>query len=167
MKVANVLLFLSAASLVELMYAYPDMSGTVIDVQRRIQQRRARILARAKSPSSQSRLSQAVVQTNAPKTPTSNFKESTLLKTPGSTEADGDQTTKAGEQGNDGSGVLLGDIKDGGSTPIGKRIARILMEQESAQSLDNKYTPPASLGQPACKRDTCCQWYVNSGFFRH
>ncbi|KAF9740058.1 ligninase h2 precursor [Paraphaeosphaeria minitans] len=56
------------------------------------------------------------------------------------------------------------------STPIGKTIARILLEQESAQSLENKYTPPASLGQPACKKDTCCQWYwaanvMNAAFF--
>ncbi|KAH6616336.1 heme peroxidase, partial [Boeremia exigua] len=53
--------------------------------------------------------------------------------------------------------LLIGDIKDGGSTPVGKSIARILLEQESGQS-DETYTIPGALASAKCKADTCCVW---------
>ncbi|KAF2791490.1 class II peroxidase, partial [Melanomma pulvis-pyrius CBS 109.77] len=53
---------------------------------------------------------------------------------------------------------LIGDIKDGRSTPVGKTIARILLEQESGQSLEAGYKPPGPPGSDKCKADTCCIW---------
>lgn len=64
----------------------------------------------------------------------------------------------------DGStpGELIGDIKDGGTTPVGKTIARILLEQEEPQSNENGYKAPGRLGSRKCKADTCCVWsYVS------
>lgn len=54
--------------------------------------------------------------------------------------------------------VLIGDIKDGGSTAVGKTIARIITEQESGQSSVGGYQVPGSLGTAKCKADTCCVW---------
>ncbi|KAF2712690.1 class II peroxidase [Pleomassaria siparia CBS 279.74] len=55
-------------------------------------------------------------------------------------------------------GVLIGDIKDGGTTPIGKTVARILLETESGQSLEAGYQIPGPPNSTECKEDTCCIW---------
>lgn len=53
---------------------------------------------------------------------------------------------------------LIGDIKDGGTTPIGQVIARIITAQESGQSSVGGYRIPGQLGSAKCKADTCCVW---------
>ncbi|KAF2645142.1 heme peroxidase, partial [Massarina eburnea CBS 473.64] len=58
--------------------------------------------------------------------------------------------------------VLIGDIKDGGKTAVGKSIANILLKTEPGQSSVNGYYPPASAGTAKCKADTCCVWYYVS-----
>ena len=60
----------------------------------------------------------------------------------------------------DGSvpGVLIGDIKDGGKTQVGKSIARILLEQEPGQASISGYKPPGLPGSAKCKADVCCVW---------
>jgi hypothetical protein len=54
--------------------------------------------------------------------------------------------------------VLIGDIKNGGKTPIGKTIARIITELETGQSSVGGYQIPGQLGTSKCKADTCCVW---------
>ncbi|KAF1999669.1 class II peroxidase [Amniculicola lignicola CBS 123094] len=66
---------------------------------------------------------------------------------------------KAREPDNEPPPVLIGDIKDGGTTPIGKTIARILLEQESGESMEGGYKVPGLLGTQKCKKDTCCTWW--------
>lgn len=62
----------------------------------------------------------------------------------------------------DTEGELIGDIKDGGTTPVGKTVARILLEQETGQSSESGYTLPGRLESAKCKADTCCVWaYVS------
>jgi len=58
---------------------------------------------------------------------------------------------------------LIGDIKDGGSTPVGKSIANILMRTESAESNAASYTPPGALRSAKCQKDTCCAWSYVAG----
>jgi hypothetical protein len=53
---------------------------------------------------------------------------------------------------------LIGDIKDGGTTPIGQVIARIITAQEPGQSSVGGYRIPGQLGSAKCKADTCCVW---------
>ncbi|OCL03786.1 class II peroxidase [Glonium stellatum] len=58
--------------------------------------------------------------------------------------------------------VLIGDLKNGITTPVGQSIANILLRTESAQSSVAGYTPPR-LGSADCKADTCCIWsYIAS-----
>lgn len=61
----------------------------------------------------------------------------------------------------DATPVLIGDIKDGGTTPVGKTVARILLKQEAGQSLEAGYKAPL-YGTAACKKDTCCVWQAIS-----
>lgn len=79
-----------------------------------------------------------------------------LRQDPGETDENEEET----DPNDDGSapGELIGDIKDGGTTPIGKTIARILLEQESGQSLEAGYKAPGPPGSVKCKKDTCCIW---------
>jgi len=66
------------------------------------------------------------------------------------------------EENDDGSepGTLLGDLKNGITTPTGQTIANILLGTETGQSQDPA-TPPANGGVGGCKTstDTCCIWY--------
>jgi hypothetical protein len=140
------------------------MTGTVREIEEKARERRKQRLPRANAKSAASPKATPANSNNA-KTPTSNQNSNTNANNgnkanPPKVEQP-DTAPEIPNPNDDGSqpGVLIGDIKDGGKTPIGKTIARILLDQESAESTDNKYTPPASLGQSACKKDTCCQWY--------
>ncbi|KAF2199859.1 heme peroxidase [Delitschia confertaspora ATCC 74209] len=57
--------------------------------------------------------------------------------------------------------VLIGDLKEGITTPVGQIIANILLKTESAQSQVTGYLPPL-LGTDKCKKDTCCVWWYIS-----
>lgn len=164
MKLCNILLALSAASVFELIYAYPGMAGTVREIEEKAKERRRQRLPRANAKSTASPKATPANSNNV-KAPTSNQNSNTNANNrnkanPPKVEQP-DTAPEIPDPNDDGSqlGVLIGDIKDGGKTPIGKTIARILLEQGSAESIENKYTPPAFPGQSACKKDTCCQWY--------
>lgn len=64
-----------------------------------------------------------------------------------------------GKDDGDDDPVLIGDVQDGGKTPVGKTVARILLKKESGESYKYKYDPPGPAGSPKCKADTCCVWY--------
>jgi len=58
----------------------------------------------------------------------------------------------------DGPGELIGDLKKGATTSVGRSIANILTGKESAQSKPQLYIP-APYGTFLCKLDTCCVWW--------
>jgi len=60
------------------------------------------------------------------------------------------------------SRVLIGDIKDGGTTAVGKSVANIILDNESGQSSEAGYNPPGLLGSSKCVADTCCVWWYIS-----
>ncbi|KAH0400898.1 heme peroxidase, partial [Aureobasidium melanogenum] len=55
--------------------------------------------------------------------------------------------------------VGLGDVKNGGTTLVGKSVYNILMGTEAGDSAVAGYTPPGVAGTKACKADTCCVWW--------
>lgn len=60
---------------------------------------------------------------------------------------------------NDLPRVGLGDVKNGGTTAVGKSVYNILMRTEPGDSDVAGYKPPGKVGSKACKADTCCVWY--------
>lgn len=66
-------------------------------------------------------------------------------------------------QGTDGDipGVLLGDLNNGITTPIGQSIANILLGVESGQSSTIGTPPIGGTTVATCRRssDPCCIWY--------
>ncbi|KAI5195792.1 heme peroxidase [Aureobasidium subglaciale] len=55
--------------------------------------------------------------------------------------------------------VGLGDVKNGGTTPVGTSVYNILMGTEPGDSAVAGYKPPGIVGTKACKADTCCVWW--------
>lgn len=55
--------------------------------------------------------------------------------------------------------VGLGDVKNGGTTPVGTSVYNILMGTEAGDSSVAGYKPPGLIGTKACKADTCCVWW--------
>ncbi|CAD0108953.1 unnamed protein product [Aureobasidium uvarum] len=55
--------------------------------------------------------------------------------------------------------VGLGDVKNGGTTPVGTSVYNILMGSEAGDSAVAGYKPPGIVGTKACKADTCCVWW--------
>lgn len=154
MKPSTILLALSAASVMELVFAYPGMDATIKSIEERARERRA-VPAKVKKGSIGGLLGGILgTVTNIVTGNTNNN---------ANTNANANAADPAVDPAlaDDGSipGVLIGDIKDGGSTDVGKLIAGILLEQQPGQSTDSGYIPPAFLGKPACKKDTCCNWY--------
>jgi hypothetical protein len=58
--------------------------------------------------------------------------------------------------------VGLGDVKNGGTTPVGTSVYNILMGTEAGDSAVAGYKPPGLIGTKACKADTCCVWWYIS-----
>ncbi|EON65345.1 hypothetical protein W97_04583 [Coniosporium apollinis CBS 100218] len=56
-----------------------------------------------------------------------------------------------------GAGELIGDLKNGITTPVGQTIANILTGKETGQSAAT-YRIPGLPGTKACKADPCCIW---------
>ncbi|KAF2111711.1 heme peroxidase [Lophiotrema nucula] len=139
MKLSGLVLSLSLMSLLESTAAYPGMKNTIQEIQRRdVELRERRFLAREQ----EKRQAEAPDDPEAPEAP----------------------EAPEGGDNDDGSTapVLIGDLMDGGTTPVGKTIARILMKTEQGQSLEAGYKPPL-LGTQACKKDTCCVWqYISA-----
>ncbi|KAF1932583.1 class II peroxidase [Didymella exigua CBS 183.55] len=124
---------LGALTVFECTYAYPGMGATVDEVKQRIQGRQ--------QLSGHQRLA-----SNA-------RRQTTKVPDPNDT-----QDPNAVEDVADAAPKLIGDIKDGGTTAVGKAIARIITEQETGQSSVGGYQIPGSLGTFKCKADTCCVW---------
>ncbi|OBW69766.1 MAG: Uncharacterized protein AUREO_001550 [Aureobasidium pullulans] len=55
--------------------------------------------------------------------------------------------------------IGLGDVKNGGTTPVGTSVYNILMGTEAGDSDAAGYKPPGIVGTKACKADTCCVWW--------
>ena len=57
--------------------------------------------------------------------------------------------------------IGIGDIKNGGTTAVGKSVYNIIMGTEAGESNvgAGTYKPPGILGSSACKADTCCVWW--------
>lgn len=57
---------------------------------------------------------------------------------------------------------MIGDLKQGATTPVGQSIKNILLRTESAEGTNSRYIPSGLLGSTRCKADTCCVWaYVS------
>jgi hypothetical protein len=66
------------------------------------------------------------------------------------------------EDPNEDNRRMIGDLKQGATTPVGQSIQNILLRTESAEGTKSRYIPPGLLGSKKCKADTCCVWaYVS------
>ena len=66
------------------------------------------------------------------------------------------------EDPNENNSRMIGDLKQGATTPVGQSIQNILLRTESAEDTNSRYIPPGLLGSNKCKADTCCVWaYVS------
>ena len=133
---------LGALTILECTYASPGMGATVQEIKQTTQTRQ-RSSGFRRLPSTARR------QTAKPADPNE-------IADPKESE----DTTEVEDPENEAEDIpiLIGDIKDGGTTPIGKTIARIITELESGQSNVAGYQIPGQLGTPNCKADTCCIW---------
>lgn len=57
-----------------------------------------------------------------------------------------------------GNQELIGDLKDGTTSPIGELIAGILQGRIDPHTDEAGYTPPGLFGSRACSADVCCVW---------
>jgi hypothetical protein len=62
------------------------------------------------------------------------------------------------EDPNENNNRMIGDLKQGVTTPVGQSIQNILLRTESAEGSNSRYLPPGLLGTKKCKADTCCVW---------
>ena len=69
---------------------------------------------------------------------------------------DPDPEDGGGEDDGSPEGELLGDLKNGITTPIGQSVANILQGKESGMSQKIGTAPTTDA---ACKKDRCCIWY--------
>src|SRR5690242_8126922 len=133
---------LGALTFLECTYAYPGMGSTVREIEERVQERKVR-------PGFQ-------------RVPTHSRRQATEVVDPNEVEDEAEEVEDEADEADDVP-VLIGDIKDGGRTPIGQAIARILLEQETGQSSEAGYKAPGTLGSAKCKADTCCVWsYISA-----
>ena len=66
------------------------------------------------------------------------------------------------EDPNENNSRMIGDLKQGATTPVGQSIQNILLRTESAEGTKSRYIPSGLLGSNKCKADTCCVWaYVS------
>jgi hypothetical protein len=139
---------LGALTILECTYAYPGMGATVQEIKQTIQTRQ-RSSGFRRLPSTARR------QTAKPADP-NEIADPNEAEDPNETE----DPTEVEDPENEAEDIpiLIGDIKDGGTSPIGKTIARIITELESGQSNVAGYQIPGQLGTPKCKADTCCVW---------
>lgn len=50
---------------------------------------------------------------------------------------------------------MIGDLRQGATTPVGESIRNILLRTESAEGSNSRYTPPGGVNSAKCKADTC------------
>lgn len=80
------------------------------------------------------------------------------------TAADGEQADNMEadipglEDQNEDNTRMIGDLKNGATTPVGQSIMNILLRTESAEGSNSRYKPAGLLGSAKCKADTCCVW---------
>ena len=146
MKISGVLLGLSVLSIVEEALAYPGMANTIEQIKQRSLQKRSTLsYRRANYAYPRQEPADPDDGDDDPNDDDPNDND------PGDNDPDDDD---------DGSvpPVLIGDVKDGGTTIIGQTIARILLKKESGESLEAGYKAPGPPGSTKCKADTCCIW---------
>ncbi len=134
---------LGALTFFECTYAYPGMGSTVRQIEQRVQERQRRPGFRRVPAHSRRQTTETEVE------------DPNEVEEP-EDEAEDENEVEEPEDEEDVP-VLIGDIKDGGTTPVGKAIARIILEQETGQS-NEAYTIPGGLNTKMCKDDTCCVW---------
>ncbi|KAJ8105192.1 hypothetical protein OPT61_g10327 [Boeremia exigua] len=135
---------LGAMTFFEATYAYPGMGSTVREIEQRVQDRQRRPGFR-RVPSHSRRQATEVA-------------DPAEVEDPNEVEEPEDENeVEDPEDEAEDVPVLIGDIKDGGSTPVGQAIARIIQEQETGQSNEG-YVIPGGINTKLCKADTCCVW---------
>jgi hypothetical protein len=163
MKLSKIVIgAISASTIFECTYAYPGMGSTIREIEEKIQQRQyrpgfrrlpKRQPAKVADPNKVDNPNAAdpveAADPNAPADPNE-------VVDPNEAEDPNELDDPAAEV--EVEAPLIGDIKDGGTTPIGQAIARIITAQESGQSSIGGYRIPGQLGSAKCKADTCCVW---------
>ncbi|KAF3011079.1 hypothetical protein E8E13_011220 [Curvularia kusanoi] len=148
---------LGALTVFEFTYAHPGMASTIREIKERVQKRQERPGIR-RLPRGQAA---KVANTNKAVDPNAANNADTAGAADPPTAADlaaAAADAAAPDPIDAADTILIGDIKDGGSTPVGQAIARIITEQESGQSSVGGYQIPGQLGSAKCKADTCCVW---------
>lgn len=145
---------ISASTIFECTYAYPGMGSTIREIEERIQQRNYRTgfhrLPKRQSAKIDNPNAVDPIEAADPNAAT----DPNEVEDPNEAE----NPTEIKDPAEEVEAPLIGDIKDGGSTPVGQAIARIITEQESGQSDVGGYKIPSQLGSAKCKADTCCVW---------
>jgi hypothetical protein len=165
MKFTHLIAGLAALSTLECTYAYPNMASSIEEIRARIrtmdrQPLHRRLPAKGGSGGGDNKK----VQKAQPATTSGKgVKGAAGVKAPEAAEAAeaaDAPDVEAADPNDDGSvpGVLIGDIKDGGKTQVGRSIARILLEQEPGQGSISAYKIPGLPGTAKCKADVCCVW---------
>ena len=163
MKLSKIIIgAISASTIFECTYAYPGMGSTIREIEEKLQQRQQRPGFR-RLPKRQPAKAADTNKINNPNA--ADPLEAADPNTPADpNEAEGPNETEDPNEMEDPAeeteveAPLIGDIKDGGTTPIGQTIARIITAQESGQSSISGYRIPGQLASPKCKADTCCAW---------
>lgn len=156
MKVANIFLSLGILSVVEV-FAYPGMSSTIDQIKARIPSRRRSLSSRRYIPRADPADPVDPAEPVEPADPIDPADPTEEVELPELPEDDLPDTPDLNDD-NSAPPILIGDIKNGGTTPIGKLIASILLETTSGQSLEAGYKAPGPVGSKKCKADTCCVW---------
>ncbi|KAG9207003.1 hypothetical protein G6514_000294 [Epicoccum nigrum] len=137
---------ISASTIFECTYAYPGMGSTIREIEERIQQRKYRPGFR-RLPKRQPA---KVADPNKVDNP--NAVDPIEAADPNAaTDPNEVEDPNEAEDPTEVEAPLIGDIKDGGSTPVGQAIARIVTEQESGQSDVGGYKITGQLGSAKCK----------------
>jgi hypothetical protein len=173
MKFTHLIAGLAALSTLECTYAYPNMASSIEEIRARIrtmdrQPLHRRLPAKGGGGGADNKKTQKAqpATTNGKGGNGGNgVKDATEVEAPEAPEAADAADVEAADPNDDGSapGVLIGDIKDGGKTPVGRSIARILLEQEPGQGSTSAYKIPGLHGSAKCKADACCVWAHISG----
>jgi hypothetical protein len=165
MKFTHLIAGLAALSTLECTYAYPNMANSIEEIRARIrtmdrQPLHRRLPAKGGGGGGDNKKAQKAQPATTSGKGGKGVKDAAAVKAPEAAEAADAPDVEAADPNDDGSvpGVLIGDIKDGGKTQVGRSIARILLEQEPGQGSISAYQIPGLPGTAKCKADVCCVW---------
>jgi hypothetical protein len=159
MKFTHLIAGLAALSTLECTYAYPNMASSIEEIRARIrtmdrQPLHRRLPAKGGSGGGDNNKAQKAQPAT---TSGKGVKDAAGVKAPEAADAPDVEPADPNDEGSV-PGVLIGDIKDGGKTQVGRSIARILLEQEPGQGSISAYQIPGLPGTAKCNADVCCVW---------